>query len=163
MKTWITAMLATPPMGRLMAPMAAFAVLAMTVAGSVDALAQDTPLQSLRGATALDQDARAAEPNKQYTGKLFERNYRQQPPLVPHKIDSYQIDLKANQCIGCHDWPQNTAAGAPKISETHYIDRTGVRLNHVSTARWFCTQCHVPQEEATELVPNTFKSAAELY
>ncbi|HEY9163125.1 MAG TPA: nitrate reductase cytochrome c-type subunit [Magnetovibrio sp.] len=119
--------------------------------------------QSLRGATPLDADAKAAELPKHDTGALFGRAYRQQPPLVPHKIDTYQIDLKANQCIGCHDWPQNTAANAPKISETHYIGRTGERLNHVSTARWFCTQCHVPQEHVEALVPNEFKSAAELY
>ena len=148
MKTWITATLA---------------VLAIAASISADALAQDSGVKSLRGGTALTDEAKAADLNKQFTGKRFERNYRQQPPLVPHKIDKYQIDIKANQCIGCHDWPQNTAAGAPKISETHYIGRDGTHLNHVSTARWFCTQCHVPQAEAVELVPNTFKSAADLY
>lgn len=152
MKTWITATLTAPLMG--------LTVLAITASG---ALAQEGSIQSLRGVTDLTDEAGAAEPNKLHTGERFERNYRQQPPLIPHKIDNYQIDLKANQCIGCHDWPQNTAAGAPKISETHYVARDGERLNHVSTARWFCTQCHVPQDEATELVPNTFKSAADLY
>jgi len=146
MKTWITASVAG---------LAALTVMIAT------AHAQD--VQSLRGATALDEGAKAVELNRADTGKRFTRNYRQQPPLVPHKIDQYQIDLKANQCIGCHDWPQNTAAGAPKISETHYIDRTGKRLNHVSTARWFCTQCHVPQADAQALVTNTFQSAADLY
>jgi cytochrome c-type protein NapB len=154
MKTWITGKMATPLMG--------LAILAITAVAGSGALAQDMPVQSLRGLTAIDQDTKAAEPDKQFTGKLFERNYRQQPPLIPHKISSYQIDLKANQCMGCHDWPQNTAAGAPKISETHYVDRNGVKLNHVSTGRWFCNQCHVPQAEARELVPNTFKSAVEL-
>lgn len=151
MKTWITATLT------------GFAVLAITASGGADAVAQDGGVKSLRGGTDLTDEAKAVDLNKQFTGKRFERNYRQQPPLVPHKIDNYQIDLKANQCIGCHDWPQNTAAGAPKISETHYIGRNGTRLNHVSTARWFCTQCHVRQAEAVELVPNTFKSAADLY
>lgn len=143
--------------------LAGLAVLAMAVSGPTGALAQDKSLQSLRGETALNVEAKAADLNKRHTGNRFERNYRQQPPLIPHKIDSYQIDLKANQCIGCHDWPQNTDAGAPKISETHYIDRSGKRLNHVSTARWFCNQCHVPQDEIKELVPNTFESAVELY
>lgn len=127
------------------------------------ATAHAEEITSLRGGTALDEETGAVELTKPDTGERFGRAYRQQPPLVPHKIDTYQIDLKANQCIGCHDWPQNTAAGAPKISETHYIGRDGAHLNHVSTARWFCTQCHVPQAQADALVPNTFKSAADLY
>jgi len=143
--------------------LAGLALLAVTVGGSSAVVAQDSGMQSLRGQTPLDTEANAADLNKTLTGKRFERNYRQQPPLIPHKIDKYQIDLKANQCIGCHDWPQNTTAGAPKISETHYIDRTGKRLNHVSTSRWFCTQCHVPQTETEALVPNTFESAVDLY
>lgn len=143
--------------------LAGLAMMAVTIGGPTNALAQDPGLHSLRGQTPLDSEAGAVDLNKQMTGDRFERNYRQQPPLIPHKIDQYQIDLKANQCIACHDWPQNTAAGAPKISETHYIARSGERLNHVSTARWFCTQCHVPQGEIEALVPNTFESAADLY
>jgi len=131
-------------------------------AASLAAAAQAQDVTSLRGATAIDQKGKAPDIHKMDTGKLFGRAYRQQPPLIPHEIDAYQIDLKANQCIGCHDWPQNTVAGAPKISETHYVGRNGERLNHVSTARWFCTQCHVPQAEAKDLVPNDFKSAADL-
>lgn len=145
MKTWIKS------------TAAALAVAAL--AGS--ALAQD--VQTLRGATPLDKDAPAPEIRKPDTGAMFGRAYRQQPPLIPHEIDGYQIDVKANKCIGCHDWPQNTVAGAPKISETHYIGRQGERLNHVSTARWFCTQCHVPQSQVDALVPNDFKSAADLF
>lgn len=144
------------------ATLAGLAVVVMTAGANMDALAQDASVKSLRGMTAINEGAGAVDLNKQLTGARFERNYRQQPPLVPHKISQYQIDLKANQCITCHDWPQNTTAGAPKISETHYIDRSGKRLNHVSTARWFCTQCHVPQVEAAAMVPNTFESAVDV-
>ena len=142
--------------------LAGLTVLVMTVSGGMDVMAQDSTVQSLRGQTTIGDGVQAADINRQLTGHRFERNYRQQPPLVPHKISQYQIDLKANQCIACHDWPQNTAAGAPKISETHYIGREGERLNHVSTARWFCVQCHVPQVEAKELVPNSFESAVDI-
>jgi cytochrome c-type protein NapB len=90
------------------------------------------------------------------------RAYRQQPPLIPHEIEGYEIDLKANQCLGCHDWPNNAGVGAPKVSETHYLDRNGVALDQVARSRWFCTQCHVPQADARPLVDNTFKSAAEV-
>jgi len=119
-------------------------------------------VMSLRGVAAIDEDVAAADLNRQDTGKRFTRNYRQQPPLIPHNIDKYEIDLKANQCLGCHDWPQNVEANAPKISETHYVSPTGVRLNKVSGSRWFCNQCHVPQAQAQALVPNTFTSSSEM-
>ena len=42
------------------------------------------------------------------------------------------------------------------MSETHYVNRNGVALEHVARTRWFCTQCHVPQTDAPALVGNTF-------
>lgn len=92
----------------------------------------------------------------------FDRAYRQQPPLVPHKIDRYQISVTTNQCMDCHDWPNNVAQKAPKISETHYQDRSGVKIDKVAGTRWFCTQCHVSQENAKELVGNSFRNATEV-
>lgn len=115
--------------------------------------------QSLRGPTALDETGHAPDLERPATGKRFDKAYRQQPPLIPHKIDSYQIDLQANQCLRCHDWPYNTREGAPKISETHYVGRNGVALDQVTRSRWFCNQCHVPQTDAPSLVRNTFKPA----
>jgi cytochrome c-type protein NapB len=91
----------------------------------------------------------------------FDRAYRQQPPLIPHKIDGYQISSENNACMGCHDWPGNTRVNAPKISETHYVDRQGVRLDKVAGTRYFCQQCHVPQADAKPLVGNIFKNATQ--
>ena len=88
--------------------------------------------------------------------KRFPRNYRQQPPLIPHTIDKYQIDLKANECLGCHDWTNAGDRGAPTLSMTHYFDRDGNQLDSVAGTRWFCNQCHVPQADAPALVDNTF-------
>jgi cytochrome c-type protein NapB len=88
-----------------------------------------------------------------------ERNYRQQPPVIPHRIDKYEIDVKVNVCLRCHDWPNNVQENAPMVSATHYIDRDGNKLDHVSTQRWFCVQCHVPQANAQPLVENAFKPA----
>ena len=124
--------------------------LAATAALSAD-------VTSLRGETAID-DINA-------TPKLFgvdesgpiTRAFRQQPPLIPHRIDKYEIDLKVNQCLRCHDWPYNVEENAPKISETHYEDRQGERLDFVAGTRWFCTQCHVPQATAQPLVENEFE------
>lgn len=91
----------------------------------------------------------------------FERAYRQQPPLIPHKVDGYQITTDNNACMGCHDWPGNTRVNAPKISETHYVDRQGVRLDKVAGTRYFCQQCHVPQADAKPLVGNMFQNATQ--
>jgi len=149
MKTWIKA----TAMG--------LAVVGIAVLSFGSASAQDG-VTSLRGSVALDEGQPAADLLRPNTGKRFTRNYRQQPPLIPHRVDKYQIDVKANQCMGCHDWPQNVEQNAPKISETHYLSPTGVRLNKVSGSRWFCNQCHVPQVQAQELVPNTFTSSNDL-
>ncbi len=92
--------------------------------------------------------------------KRFGRNYRQQPPLIPHTISRYQIDLRANQCLACHDWTNAGDRGAPTLSMTHYLDREGRQLDRVAGTRWFCTQCHVPQADAPALVENTFRSTA---
>ena len=120
-------------------------------------LAQD--LQSLRGRTAIDETGSAPEVYRVDERGRLERNYRQQPPLIPHRVDKYEIDLKVNQCLRCHDWPGNVESGAPKISETHYVDRDGVALDQIARTRWFCNQCHVPQANAAPLVRNTFEPA----
>lgn len=95
--------------------------------------------------------------NYQLDEGRFSRNYRQQPPLIPHAIDSYQIDLKANRCLSCHDWTNAADRNAPTLSMTHYQDREGNQLNEVSGSRWFCNQCHVPQANAPSLVDNHFR------
>ncbi|WP_371227294.1 nitrate reductase cytochrome c-type subunit [Roseovarius sp. 2305UL8-3] len=86
----------------------------------------------------------------------FVRNYRQQPPLVPHAVDQYQVDLKANRCLSCHDWSNAGERNAPTLSMTHYLDRDGNQLDVVAGTRWFCSQCHVPQVDAPALIDNEF-------
>lgn len=92
-------------------------------------------------------------------GTIPDKAYRQQPPLIPHRVDKVEVDLKVNQCLRCHDWPYNTQEGAPKVSETHYVDRQGTRLDQIAGNRWFCQQCHVPQADAPPLVGNSFRPA----
>ena len=145
-----------------------FALASAAVAGLVlaqwdAATAQSPELQSLRGLTDLGETGAPPDLKSQNTDSgRFARAYRQQPPLVPHRVDHYQIDLKVNQCLRCHDWPHNVQENAPKISETHYIDRNGVALDQVARSRWFCNQCHVPQANTRDLVDNQFKSAIQV-
>ena len=135
-------------------------IFAVATLSPIPALAGD--VQSLRGKTESPEINPTPELTKQRADKgRFTRNYRQQPPLVPHKIAKYEIDLKVNQCLRCHDWPYSNEEGATKVSETHYFNRNGVALDRVSPTRWFCTQCHVPQAQARALVRNKFKSAVD--
>lgn len=128
-----------------------------------DLWAQSAKVETLRGPVRLQETSPPPEVGQPAAadGGLT-RAYRQQPPLIPHETEGYRIDRSANPCLGCHDWPNNVSVGAPKVSETHYLDRNGVALDRVARSRWFCNQCHVPQADARPLVENTFKSAAEV-
>jgi nitrate reductase (cytochrome), electron transfer subunit len=127
-----------------------------------DAQAQEEGTLSLRGDYALNEAAPLADTKRQNTSGKMGRAYRQQPPLIPHRMEKYQINGKINQCLRCHDWPYSNEEGAPKVSETHYFNRNGVALDTVSGTRWFCTQCHVPQVQGRALVRNKFKNASEV-
>lgn len=118
----------------------------------------DDPV-SLRGETEIDEANVVNDIHTVDQGRRVTKAYRQQPPLIPHRIDKYETDLKVNECMRCHDWPNNVAENAPKISETHYRDRDGRALDHVYPGRWFCTQCHVPQTDKKPIVVNTFEPA----
>lgn len=109
-------------------------------------------------------DADVAPAVLDYQGKTpgeqerIARNFEQQPPLIPHKIDGMALNFKKNKCLECHDRPFYKEEQAPKIGDSHYRDRDGKELNKVSMARYNCNQCHVPQVNAPPLVANTFMS-----
>lgn len=111
----------------------------------------------LRGPVSVDEDNISVEPYQMQEGIVLHKNYRQQPPLIPHKIEKYQIDLKANQCLACHSWPQHSDFKTVAAPESHFINsQTGEKTDHIAPGRWFCNQCHVPQSNAPELVDNLF-------
>ncbi|MGL4613526.1 MAG: nitrate reductase cytochrome c-type subunit [Shewanella sp.] len=90
------------------------------------------------------------------------RNYPMQPPMIPHKIDGYQLDLKVNKCMACHARSRTGDSQAPMVSVTHYMDRDNNFLAELSPRRYFCTQCHVPQLDAKLLVENDFVDMEQL-
>ena len=87
------------------------------------------------------------------------RNYPEQPPVIPHSIDGYQLTLNTNRCMDCHKPEFTEGSGAPMISVTHFQDRDGQVLADVTPRRYFCTACHVQQTDVQPLVPNTFRDA----
>ena len=117
-------------------------------------------VSSLRGNLALP-DAKSPPPV--YELKLdqekFERSFKSQPPLVPHKVDKYRINLKTNKCINCHGKADYKEEEAPMIGKSHYIHPDGKERDQIHMSRYFCTQCHVPQADAKPLVANNFKGA----
>ncbi len=144
-------------MKKLIAIAAASAAAVMMVAGL--SFAQDNGgVKSLRG-VQID-EPRPIEQLAKQDKQRFTRAYRQQPPLIPHAIDQYQIDKRVNQCLGCHDWTNAGAKNAPTLSMTHYLDREGRQGDEIAGTRWFCNQCHVPQVGVDPLVENVFQPSS---
>jgi cytochrome c-type protein NapB len=87
------------------------------------------------------------------------RTFEEQPPVVPHESEKYTINLQENKCLECHmKQPGKDEAKSVEMSESHFINRNGEKLDHPAGSRHFCTQCHVPQVDAPPLVGSNFKS-----
>ena len=114
--------------------------------------------KSLRGDHAVDEPSAKPEITRwQEDKEPIPRDYIQQPPLIPHSIEGYKVNLKFNKCLTCHSWANYKEAKATKISQTHFEDREGQVLANVSPRRYFCPQCHVSQVDQKPLVDNEFK------
>ena len=139
-----------------MKKIAAFGMTALFLLGA--SLAAAAEIKSLRGDLPLD--AKAKPPKKARVMSKsggFQRAWKLQPPLIPHKIDKERISLDENSCLRCHAPDTYKAEKAPMISRTHFTDPEHPSDKNLMRRRWFCTQCHVPQVEARPLVENLFK------
>ena len=135
---------------RLFLGLAMLASFAVTWAAPlVDAARGATPI------TATSEPARLG--NAVNDDNRLKRNYSYQPPIIPHRIDGYQVDKNFNKCLDCHAREKTDFSQAIPVSKTHYIDRNGKVLDHISTRRYFCKQCHVAQESVPPLVGNGFR------
>ena len=128
---------------------AAWAQAASAPAGMTDAARGPVPIMQSteppRLGNAINNDRR------------LPRNYDMQPPIIPHRVDGYQVDKNFNKCLDCHARDKTALSLAVPVSATHYIDRNGKVLDRISTRRYFCQQCHVAQEDAPPLVGNSFQ------
>ncbi|AGH81237.1 nitrate reductase periplasmic cytochrome c-type subunit NapB [Psychromonas sp. CNPT3] len=93
---------------------------------------------------------------------LIDRNYVQQPPMIPHTTRGYHVNLNVNKCLSCHSFKNAGEMGATKVSVTHFQARDGMTLSDVSPRRYFCLQCHVTQVAAKPLVENSFQPVKSL-
>ncbi len=114
-------------------------------------------IQSLRGSSKLDSDANDVQRHKVEIVKGgIKRNFEKQPPLIPHGVEKYQISLRNNGCMKCHSEKTYKKEKAPRVGDSHYIDRDGNVLKALSSRRYFCSLCHVIQVEGDELVENVY-------
>jgi cytochrome c-type protein NapB len=125
---------------------------------TAQAAEQDQEPQSLRGAQPVDETSPTPESRQvMRQNKPIPREFAQQPPLIPHSIDNFRIDREENKCLGCHVGSEEKDSVGTPISETHYTAATGTESAELSAARYFCTQCHVPQTDAPPIISNEFK------
>ena len=132
-------------------------LLVAAISAGTGTLAAQSFNSALRGPTPLNEEG-AAPPMTptRNTSERETRNYPEQPPVIPHSIDGYQIDLNSNKCLSCHARARTAESQAPMVSITHFMDRDGQFLASVSPRRYFCTECHVPQNVTTPPVSNDF-------
>lgn len=113
----------------------------------------------IRPGGTLSQELPAPKIAKQrISAEPANRNYPEQPPMIPHSIRGYQIDKNFNMCLVCHSRSASPQTGAPMVSITHFYDRDGQALAAVSPRRYFCIQCHLPQDDVQPARSNNFKS-----
>jgi len=112
---------------------------------------------ALRGDTPIDQAVPAAPMTPEQNTSIREpRNYPEQPPLIPHSTEGYEVSIRGNKCLSCHARSRIGDSQAPMVSITHFSDRDGQFLASISPRRYFCTQCHVPQHNVKAPVENEF-------
>jgi cytochrome c-type protein NapB len=132
-------------------------LLAAILVAFMSTFAMAQTFSALRGSTPLDQEG-TPDPMtpEQNTSEREARNYPEQPPVIPHTTEGYELSIRANKCLSCHARSRTRESQAPMISITHFSDRDGQFLASVSPRRYFCTQCHVPQHNVKAPVDNDF-------
>ncbi len=70
------------------------------------AQAADAPvkLQGLRGGTPVNQDNAPGAFKQERDHGPADRDFVQQPPLIPHTVRGYDITVNFNKCMDCHAW-----------------------------------------------------------
>lgn len=108
----------------------------------------------------------------------WERSFENAPPMIPHTLEGFvPIKTGVNTCLACHLPAVAAALKATAMPKSHFTDYRpavveegglykvdaeegqvvskdmGAKYN---LARYNCTQCHVPQANATVFIDNQF-------
>jgi nitrate reductase (cytochrome), electron transfer subunit len=148
-------------MARIQLLLALAAVCGAALAAGPAAQAQDKrpAVELIRGATPVPDTNSSGIYKMERHDRVIPRNHSWQPPIIPHNVKGYQITKNVNMCMSCHAAKSAPRTGATPVAKSHYLDRDGNALATISTRRYFCLQCHVPQFDAEQLVQNTFQPA----
>jgi nitrate reductase (cytochrome), electron transfer subunit len=115
------------------------------------------------------------------SSRKIERAFQDAPPMIPHDVSGFlPIKIENNACVGCHAPDIAAAMGATPIPTSHFLDmrpkhklvgedftktvdnyknETSVKkIDHLSSARFNCSQCHAPQSQGNLAVENTFQA-----
>lgn len=135
-----------------------FVLFALLFVASAASAQQPAHVDAMRGRIPLDQE-HTPPPlvNQENKDVRRMRAFAMQPPTIPHRIDGYQVDKNANRCMFCHARTKIEESRAIPLPATHYQDRDGTLRGDLSPRRYFCTTCHVPQDEAKPLVSNRYE------
>ena len=136
-----------------MRALAALAALAIASA----ALAQDKVVQPIRGPVPIPESNPSDTYRMEKRDRVIPRSHGWQPPIIPHNVKGYQITKNVNTCMVCHSRKAAPNTGATPVGKSHYLDREGKEHPNISTRRYFCLQCHVPQFDAEPLIDSTFR------
>jgi cytochrome c-type protein NapB len=137
---------------------AAFVFAAGLAQAQAPAKAPSGMVDAMRGPVPLDKSTTPPPlVNQENKDMRRTRAFAMQPPTIPHRIDGYQVDKSANRCMFCHARTRIEESRAIPVSPTHYMDRDGTMRGDISPRRYFCTQCHVPQDEVKPLVANRYE------
>lgn len=136
---------------------AIFALIAcIPIIGLSPSFADD--LNGIRGPTPLTADHAALRPPKGATPEERQpRTSYESPPLIPHAITGYRLDAKRNDCLSCHARAVTPETPGAPMSVSHFMDQGGRVLASLTPGRYFCTQCHVIQTEASPPIGNDYQ------
>lgn len=120
-------------------------------------------VSAMRGSDVTAADTAPIE--KPYLGSkpgaqaLIVRTFKEQPPLIPHKVDGFdEITATDNACIDCHIHEEFRGQKIPRVKDSHLVTPVSASAPPVlNKLRWQCNSCHVPQIDSLPLVDNVFQ------
>ena len=134
---------------------------------TTEASAPAAPGSGIRGTDLLETAASelpAPESQAPAPGQAerLPRAYENAPPQIPHSIEGLvPIPLSNNACFSCHDPSVAESTGATPLPPTHIkmdlFSKSEAKKVPVDPARYYCTQCHVPQANVQPPVANEFQ------
>ena len=83
-------------------------------------------------------------------------NYVNQPPMIPHSVEGYQVTTNTNRCLQCHGVESYRTTARRALVLLTLWTATAKWGAEVAPRRYFCLQCHVPQADTAPIVGNTF-------